>query len=164
MKTLINLLLLLFMPFIFLGAITRVKSLWAGRKGPSIFQPLYDIIRLLKKGEVVSSATSFVFAVAPAASLAAVVTAGFVVPLAGCRPLVNFGGDFVAFACLLAAGRFCLICSALDTGSSFEGMGASREAAFSLLVEPVEAAGAQLGEPRLQRLNVRRIASIANWL
>ena len=136
MEMIINLLLLFFMPLIFSGAITRVKSFWSGRRGPSIFQPFYDVVRLLKKGEVVSETSSFVFQVAPAAALASVITAGLVVPLAGCRPMFYFGGDFVAFACLFAVGRYCMVCSALDCGSSFEGMGASREASFSILVEP----------------------------
>ena len=50
--------------------------------------------------------------------------------------VISFSGDFVMFAYILASGKFLMIISALDTGSSFEGMGASREALFSMLVEP----------------------------
>ena len=58
------------------------------------------------------------------------------VPLAGLPSLVSFSGDFLLVAYLLGLARFCTIISALDTGSSFEGMGASREAFFSALAEP----------------------------
>jgi formate hydrogenlyase subunit 4 len=60
-----------------------------------------------------------------------------VLPQAGFPPVISFGGDFVLMAFLLGTSRFALMIAALDTGSSFEGMGASREAAFSALAEPV---------------------------
>jgi formate hydrogenlyase subunit 4 len=132
----LNILLLIFAPLLMAGIIKKVKALWSGSKGPSLFQPFYDIFRLLRKGEVVSSATSFVFSAAPAAALASVITAALFVPLAGHRAFLSFSGDFLMFSYLLALGKFFMIAGAMDTGSSFEGMGSSREATFSALAEP----------------------------
>jgi formate hydrogenlyase subunit 4 len=132
----INIALLFSVPFLFLGLINRVKSLWAGRRGPSVVQPLWDFIKLMKKGEVISTASSFVFQMAPSLSFAAVIAAGLITPMAGGRSVLSFDADFILFAYLLAAGKFFTVIGAMDTGSSFEGMGASREVSFSALVEP----------------------------
>ena len=120
----------------FTGILIRTKSLASGRKGPGIFQPLKDVVRLFKKGAVYSQTTSFIFQVAPSIYFASVVMAILVVPFGQSKGLISFNGDFVFFAYILALGKFFSIISALDTGSSFEGMGASREALFSMLAEP----------------------------
>jgi formate hydrogenlyase subunit 4 len=78
-----------------------------------------------------------VFRAGPVVSLAAALAAGAILPLGGRSALLSFSGDVVAFASLLALGRFATVVAALDTGSSFEGMGASREASFGALAEPV---------------------------
>lgn len=130
------LLVLICVPFLFIGIINRVKSIWAGRQGPSLWQPFYDFIRLMKKSAVVGQHTSFIFRVAPSLNLAAVICAGLVVPLIGHRAILGFDGDIIFFVYILALGKFFNILAALDTGSSFEGMGASREATFSIFVEP----------------------------
>ena len=114
----------------------RTKSLASGRRGPGIFQPVKDIVRLLRKGSVYSSTTSVIFRIAPAVSFASVIMAACTVPVGSFRGVISFDGDFIFFAYVLGAGRFFAILSALDTGSSFEGMGASREALFSMLAEP----------------------------
>lgn len=132
----LNILCLFILPFLFVGIINRVKSLWAGRKGPSLLQPYYDFIKLLRKGEVISTTTSFVFSISPSIVLASVIVAGCYVPIVNHRPLLSFNGDFILFAYILAIGKFFAIISAMDTGSSFEGMGAAREVTFSALVEP----------------------------
>jgi formate hydrogenlyase subunit 4 len=118
------------------GIANRVKAVMAGRRGPSLLQPFFDLVKLLRKGEVVSRATTFIFRIAPSLGLAAVMAAALFVPLSSGRPLFSFDGDFVLFAYLLGLGKFLSLAAALDTGSSFEGMGASREASFSVLVEP----------------------------
>jgi formate hydrogenlyase subunit 4 len=91
---------------------------------------------LLKKGSVFSTTTGLIFQIAPAVTLASVICAMLLLPFAEQKALFSFEGDFVLFAYLLALGKFFTVIAALDTGSSFEGMGASREALFSLLVEP----------------------------
>lgn len=119
----------------FLGIINRTKSICSGRKGPGIFQPLKDIWVLIRKGNVFSETTSFVFQIAPTISFVSILCAILLVPFDG-KSVIHFNGDFVFFAYLLALGKFFTIIGALDTGSSFEGMGASREALYSMLIEP----------------------------
>jgi formate hydrogenlyase subunit 4 len=132
----LNFLVLLFLPFIFLGVINKTKAFWGGRKGASVIQPLYDFIRLLKKGEVISTSTSFIFTVAPVLKLAAILVAGLLTPMIGCKSVFSFDYDFILFIYSLGLSRFFSLLGAMDTGSSFEGMGASREATFATIVEP----------------------------
>lgn len=120
----------------FPGLILRTKSITSGRKGPGVLQPLRDAVVLFRKGSVFSTTTGVIFQIAPVISLASVICAILLVPFGHQPALIHFRGDFVFFAYLLAIGRFFLIIGALDTGSSFEGMGASREAFFSMLIEP----------------------------
>ena len=132
----VSLILIVFVSMFFTGFIIRTKSILSGRKGPGIFQPMRDIFRLWKKGSVYSSTTSFIFQIAPTAYFVSVLMAILMIPHGNKPGLISFDGDFIMFAYLLAFGKFLMIISALDTGSSFEGMGASREALFSMLVEP----------------------------
>lgn len=132
----LNLLVLMLSPFIFVGIINKTKAFWAGRCGAPILQPFYDFVRLLRKGQVISMTSSAVFVLAPAVTFASVIMAGAFVPLISGRSLVDFEGGFIVFAYLLAAGKFFSLIGALDVGSSFEGMGASREAGFSSMIEP----------------------------
>jgi formate hydrogenlyase subunit 4 len=97
---------------------------------------VYDYLRLFGKGTVYSRTTTPIFRLAPTVYFSSVLFAAFLVPFGRSKGLLSFDGDFVMFACLLAVGKFFMILMALDTGSSFEGMGASREALFSLLAEP----------------------------
>jgi formate hydrogenlyase subunit 4 len=132
----LSFILILVAGLFFTGIINRTKSICAGRKGPGIFQPVKDVVRLFRKGSVYSHTTGIIFRIAPAAYFASVIMAILVVPLGQTRGLISFSGDFVFFAYILATGKFFSIIAALDTGSSFEGMGAGREALFSMLVEP----------------------------
>lgn len=129
-------LLIIFVSLFFLGFVIRTKSLVSGRKGPGILQPMKDIIRLWKKGAVYSKTTSLIFQIAPTIYFTSVLVAVLMIPHGNIKGLISFDGDFIMFAYFLALGKFLMIISALDTGSSFEGMGASREALFSMLVEP----------------------------
>jgi formate hydrogenlyase subunit 4 len=118
------------------GVINRVKAWFAGRRGPSLLQAYYDLWKLLHKGAVYSRTTTWIFVAGPIVGLACVVTALLIVPLGGVPGLLAFSGDFLLAAYLLGLMRFFTIIAALDTGSSFEGMGASREAFYSALAEP----------------------------
>ena len=120
----------------FPGIILRVKSLSSGRKGPGIMQPWKNILVLSGKGSVFSNTTSFIFKITPVIYLSAIICATLLIPFLGLPTYFSFDGDFVMFAYLLGLGKFLLILSAMDTGSSFEGMGANREALYSLLAEP----------------------------
>ncbi|HSA33270.1 MAG TPA: NADH-quinone oxidoreductase subunit H [bacterium] len=132
----LNVLFLLIIPFLMAGVINRVKALAGGRKGPPLLQPFFDTLKLLRKGAVVSRVTSWVFAVAPALVLAATATALLLAPGVGRVQTIAFDGDIVLCLYLLGLAKFFQLISALDTGSAFEGMGASREALFSVIVEP----------------------------
>lgn len=132
----ISFILIITVSFFFTGIVIRTKSLASGRKGPGIFQPMKDIFKLFKKGSVYSETSSFIFQIAPTVYFASVVMAILTVPFGHYKGVISFEGDFVFFAYILALGKFFMIISALDTGSSFEGMGASREAIYSMLAEP----------------------------
>ena len=133
---LINLIILLFVPFLMMGLIKKTKSFWGGRKGPSIMQPWFDFVRLMKKDFVISNTTSAVFKITPVITFASVIFAGLFVPLASGCAIVNIPVGLIVFAYILGLGKFFALISAMDTGSSFEGMGASREACFTSIVEP----------------------------
>lgn len=132
----ISFILIIVASLIFMGFVIRTKSLLSGRRGAGLMQPMKDIWRLWKKGSVYSTTSSFIFQIAPTAYFASVLMAILMIPHSSSGGFISFEGDFVMFAYLLAFGKFFMIISALDTGSSFEGMGASREALFSMLLEP----------------------------
>src|SRR5665213_1864825 len=132
----ISFILIIVVSIFFTGIIIRTKSIASGRKGPGILQPMKDIFRLFKKGAVYSKTTSFIFQMAPSIYFASVIMAIMVIPFGQYKGIISFDGDFVFFAYVLGTGKFFSIISALDTGSSFEGMGASREALFSMFAEP----------------------------
>ncbi|MCR4667257.1 MAG: NADH-quinone oxidoreductase subunit H [Desulfovibrio sp.] len=127
---------LLLSPLLF-GIINRVKAKVAGRHGKPLLQTYFDLIKLLRKGCVRSDCTTPVFTLAPCIQISATVLALYFLPLGGVASPAGFAGDFLLVSYLLAAGRFVIMLAALDTGSSFEGMGASREATFSAFAEPV---------------------------
>jgi formate hydrogenlyase subunit 4 len=131
------LIFILFTSLLTTGLIIRTKSIASGRKGPGIFQPLKNVWVLLRKGLVYSNVSGPISRFAPVVVIASVLTASLIVPVPGFKPLISFNGDFILFAYLLALGRFMMIISAFDSGSSFEGMGASREALYGMLIEPV---------------------------
>ena len=130
-----NLLALLVMPIAVVGTITRVKARWSGRRGPPLFQLAFDLARLARKASVYSTVTTPVFRLGPVVVVGTAVASACVVPLVGASSVVSFPFDFVWFAYVWSLGRVALMLGALDTGSSFEGMGASREATFATLLE-----------------------------
>jgi formate hydrogenlyase subunit 4 len=127
---------LLVMPTLVVGVINRTKSLWSGRRGLPIMQLAYDVLRLARKEPVYSDVTTLVFRLTPYVVLTTAVLSGLIVPVLGVPAPLSFPFDFVVFAYVWGLGRVALMLGALDTGSSFEGMGASREATFSALLEP----------------------------
>jgi formate hydrogenlyase subunit 4 len=118
------------------GVINRTKAFFAGRRGPPLLQVYFDLWKLLQKGAVYSRTTTWLFRAGPMAGLAAVLVAAMLMPLGNFPALVAFPADFLLFAGLFGLMRFVTVVAALDTGSSFEGMGASREVFFSALAEP----------------------------
>lgn len=119
-----------------LGIINKTKAFFAGRTGQPLLQPYYDIWKLLHKGNVYSNATSWIFRTGPVIGFSVVLIASAIVPFGGLPVLFSFQGDILLFAYLFGLSRFFTVLMAMDTASSFEGMGASREVTFSTLAEP----------------------------
>lgn len=136
LNVLVHLLLLLVMPPLLLGVINKTKAWFAGRVGPPLLQPYFDLIKLMRKGMVISTTTTWVFLAGPIVTLAAVMLAGLLVPLGRFSAPIQFTGDVILFAYLFGLARFFTTAAALDTGSPFEGMGAAREATYACLAEP----------------------------
>jgi formate hydrogenlyase subunit 4 len=118
------------------GLINKVKAVMAGRTGPPVFQLYYDLLKLSRKEAVFSRTTTWIFLAGPVASVAVGLVAALLVPFGHAPAPIHFEGDMILFAYLFGLSRFALVLSALDTGSSFEGMGAAREVTFAALAEP----------------------------
>lgn len=125
---------LLLAPMLF-GIIAKVKAFFAGRKGIPLLQLYFDIIKLLKRGVIYSSSTSVFFRLAPCVTLAATVCAAALLPCQDNSSYFAFSGDILLFVYLLALSRAFTVLGAMDTASSFEGMGSARELHFSIFSE-----------------------------
>lgn len=136
MGILLNTVLMIITAIAIPGVINRTRALLAGRKGIPFFQHLHNTRLLLRKGSVYSTTTTALFRIAPAVYLGAAIVATLFIPVADLYPLISFDGDVICFAYTLALARVAIILAALDTGSSFEGMGAAREALYGALIEP----------------------------
>jgi formate hydrogenlyase subunit 4 len=118
------------------GLITKIKNNLRMRKGQSLFQPYYNVIKLFSKDEVISETASWIFRVTPFVVISSTLVAAILIPLFIFTTPAHQIGDFLVLVFIFALGRFFLALAALDTGSSFGGMGASREMFISSLVEP----------------------------
>jgi len=136
LSLLLHILLLLLMPPLLPGVINKTKAAFAGRLGAPFLQPYYDLAKLLRKGSVFSTTTTWVFRAGPVVTLSATLVAALLVPLGNHSAIISFNGDMILFAYLFGLARFFTTSAALDTGSPFEGMGAAREVTFACLVEP----------------------------
>lgn len=132
----INFLMALLLAPLLSGIINRTKAKFAGRQGQPLLQLYYDIFKLLRKGSVYSRSTTALFRWCPIISLAAIIAAGLFVPFAFTGTPLGFACDLLIFAYFLGLARFMTVLGAMETASSFEGMGASREMQYSTLAEP----------------------------
>jgi formate hydrogenlyase subunit 4 len=132
----VQMLLVLCMPILLVGVVNRTKSWWVGRRGPGLLQSLWDLWRLAGKHAVVSYTASALFSAGPYVVLVCSLFAASMVPMLGQFAPLQFSFDFVAVAYTLGLARIFLMLCAMDVGSSFEGMGAAREASFSSFAEP----------------------------
>lgn len=135
METFISLAIAILAAPLFPGIILKVKAYFAGKQGPPLLIKYYILAKLLRKGSVYSTSTSFVFQLGPIVSFACALFVLFFFPLAGVKPLLSFHGDVIVLFYLMGIGRFFTVVAALDTASPFEGMGAAREVFFSCLAE-----------------------------
>jgi len=119
------------------GFINKLKALLTGRVGAPVQQPYYDLLRLFKKETINSTTSSFISTISPVINFVTVIIAAAMLPIGFWKPLISFDGDIILFAYVLGLARFFQIIAAMDIGSSFEGMGAAREATFAIFAEPI---------------------------
>jgi formate hydrogenlyase subunit 4 len=136
LEAIVQLAVVLLVSPLLLGVIQRTKARMGGRRGAPLLQPYHDLVKLLRKDVVLSRTTTWVFVAGPVVGFATAALASLFVPFGATSAPLSFAGDLVLFAYLFGLGRFFTIAAALDTGSSFEGMGGAREATFSALAEP----------------------------
>ncbi len=120
---------------LFMGVILKVKAFFGGKQGPPWLIKYYTLIKLLRKGSVYSTSTTFIFKLGPIISFVTAFMLLLFFPFAGLPPVLSFHGDVIILFYLLGLGRFFTVLAALDTASPFEGMGAAREVFFSTLAE-----------------------------
>ncbi len=124
----------LVLPLLLVGILRTLRARLQKRTGPRILQPFYDLARLTRKSSSISLETGPVFRTAPAISLTAYLLVALVTPWWGlCAPI---RGDLILVIFLLATARMAIGLAAMDTGTAFGGMGASRESMLSIFVEP----------------------------
>lgn len=129
-------LVVLALPPLLMSVIAKTKAWFGGRTGPPWLQPYFDLHKLVQKNAVYSRTTTWVFRAGPIISLAALLTAVTLIPVLSNESLLGFSGDVILLAYLFALGRMFTVLAAMDTGSSFEGMGAAREVTFGAMSEP----------------------------
>lgn len=122
---------------LFAGLVNKLKALFTARVGAPVVQPYYELRRLLRKETINADSASYISVIAPVINLVAVVIVAAMLPIGFTKPLISFSGDIILFAYVLGFARFFQILAAMDIGSSFEGMGASREATFAVFAEPI---------------------------
>jgi formate hydrogenlyase subunit 4 len=118
------------------GYVRKVKALLVGRRGPPLVQPYRDLLRLLRKEAVLAHSASWVFRVTPYLVFAATWVAAALVPTFATGLLFSYAADMIAIVALLASARFMLALAGLDVGTSFGGIGSSREMMIASLAEP----------------------------
>ena len=118
------------------GVVRKAKARLQRRVGPSIFQPYRDLRRLFGKEVVVADSTSWLFRAAPYVIFAATWVAAALVPTFQTGLVFSWAGDLIAIVALLGAARFVQAVAALDAGTSFGGIGVSREIMIASLAEP----------------------------
>lgn len=137
--TALQLVNLVVLPLLLVGCIRKVKAWMQNRVGPPLLQPWHDIAKYISKSQTISASASWVFRLAPQLGLAIVACAAMLIPWAGVVLPAGWAAasNFLLILYLLALARFFALLAALDTGSAFGGLGASREATVSVMVEPI---------------------------
>jgi len=131
-----QMLLVLLLAPLLTGFVRKVKARLLRRKGPPIVQPYRDLIRLFQKDVVLATNASWLFRVAPYLIFAATWVAAALVPTFATGLLFSWTADLIAIAALLGSVRFFLALAGMDVGTSFGGIGSSREVMIASLAEP----------------------------
>ncbi len=132
----LNTLLVVAIAPLFVSLIKKVKAATQGRAGPPLFQTYANILKLLKKEVVYSPDASWIMRVTPLVNMAAILVAALFVPLVFVPESIGGIGNIILFLYLLALAKFFMALAGLDAGSSFGGMGSSREMSISAIIEP----------------------------
>jgi formate hydrogenlyase subunit 4 len=119
-----------------LGLVRTVKAQLLRRRGPPILQPYRDLLRLMRKDVILAHNASWLFRVAPYLIFATTWVAAALVPTFASGLMFSWSADLIAIIALLGAARFLLALAGLDVGTSFGGIGSSREAMIASLAEP----------------------------
>ncbi len=136
LQVLQGLVVLLLAP-LYVGTIARAEAIVSSKRGPSILQPYRDLVKLLRKGSRQSVHTSWIYQGAPFVVFASYLTVAAIVPIITSNPLpLAFLGDLIGGAFVLTLAGFATALAALDTGSAYGGLGASRASWIGSLVEP----------------------------
>jgi formate hydrogenlyase subunit 4 len=137
LQGIISIVVILGLAPLFAGMVNKLKAVLTGRIGAPVLQPYYELLRLIKKETINSTTSSFVSRISPLINFVSLIIAAGMLPVGFWKPLIHFNGDIILFAYILSLSRFFQIIAAMDIGSSFEGMGAAREATFALFAEPI---------------------------
>jgi formate hydrogenlyase subunit 4 len=133
---LVQLLLVLALAPLLTGYVRRVKARLLRRQGPPLIQPYRDLYRLLRKEVVLAHTASWVFRVAPYLIFATTWVAAALVPTFASGLVFSYAADMIVIVALLGSARFMLALAGLDVGTSFGGIGSSREMMIASLAEP----------------------------
>ena len=131
-----NTILVIFLAPLFVSLVKKVKAWTQGREGPSAFQTYFTLVKLLKKEVIYSPNSSRIMRVTPLVNIVAILVAALFVPLVFVPAPVGGVGNIILFLYLLALAKFFMALGGLDAGSSFGGMGSSREMSISAIIEP----------------------------
>jgi formate hydrogenlyase subunit 4 len=131
-----QMLLVLLLAPLFTGFVRKMKARLLRRQGPSPIQPYRDLARLMRKDVVLAENASWLFRVIPYLIFAATWVAASLVPTFRTGLLFSWSADLIAIIALLGSGRFFLALAGLDVGTSFGGIGSSREVMIASLAEP----------------------------
>ena len=118
------------------GYVRKVKARLLRRRGPALMQPYRDLLRLVRKEAVLAHNASWVFRVAPYLVFATTWVAAALVPTFATGLVFSYAADMIAIVALLGSARFMLALAGLDVGTSFGGIGSSREMMIASLAEP----------------------------
>jgi formate hydrogenlyase subunit 4 len=118
------------------GLVRKIKARMLRRRGPPVIQPYRDLVRLMRKEVVLADSASWLFRVIPYLILAATWVAASLVPTFRTGLLFSWSADLIAIIALLGSARFFLALAGLDVGTSFGGIGSSREVMIASLAEP----------------------------
>lgn len=136
LSTTLQLILILTIAPLISGIIKTLKARLQTRRGPGILQPYHDLYKLLRKGMVIPESASWIFSAAPIIVFSTAVLVGLMIPMVSAEAPLSLFGGVLAVVYLLGLGRFFLALGGLDTGTSFGGLGSSREMTISALAEP----------------------------